>query len=108
MTGFGQDLLNVSLGDGDSDGNIFEQAWDKVSDGVKDKINDIANDVVDEAADRLGISEWYSLHVMTVCEGSYKPNATASNAGLNSTECHDTAPNSEHYPTFRLSRYMSG
>lgn len=45
----------------------------------------------DSAADGmsavLGISEFYSLHVMNVCEGTFAPNATATGAWRNVSSC---------------------
>ncbi|CAK7267153.1 hypothetical protein SEPCBS57363_002452 [Sporothrix epigloea] len=46
---------------------------------------------LDSAADGmsavLGISEFYSLHVMNVCEGTFAPNATATGAWRNVSSC---------------------
>lgn len=53
-------------------------------------LNDIGNDIADKLADELGIEQFYSLHVMDTCQGSYAPNATASGASYNVTNC--TAP----------------
>ena len=50
-------------------------------------LDDIGDDIADQLADRLGIHEFYSLHVMDACEGDFKPNATAVNAGYNVTNC---------------------
>lgn len=50
-------------------------------------LDDIGNDVADKLADELGIEQFYSLHVMNMCEGNYAPNATASNAWQNTTNC---------------------
>lgn len=50
-------------------------------------LNDIGNDVADKLADELGIEQFYSLHVMNMCEGTYAPNATANNAWQNVTNC---------------------
>ncbi|KAK7698030.1 hypothetical protein SLS64_012908 [Diaporthe eres] len=50
-------------------------------------LDDIGNDVADKLADELGIEQFYSLHVMNMCEGNYAPNATASNAWQNITNC---------------------
>ncbi|KAK2601486.1 hypothetical protein N8I77_010934 [Diaporthe amygdali] len=50
-------------------------------------LDDIGNDVADKLADELGIEQFYSLHVMNMCEGNYAPNATASNAWQNVTNC---------------------
>ncbi|KAK1829923.1 actin cortical patch SUR7/pH-response regulator pali [Podospora conica] len=61
---------------------------DSVKDDVEETLNDIGNRVADRLADRLGISEFYSLHALTICEGDFKPNATANGADRNVTECH--------------------
>lgn len=50
-------------------------------------LDDIGNDIADKLADELGIEQFYSLHVMNMCEGSYAPNATANNAWQNVTNC---------------------
>ncbi|POS78462.1 SUR7 protein [Diaporthe helianthi] len=50
-------------------------------------LDDIGNDIADKLAEELGIEQFYSLHVMNMCEGSYAPNATASNARQNVTNC---------------------
>lgn len=66
--------------------------WNEVKDDVKGKINNITGDVADKLADTIGISEWYSIHVMATCDGQYKPNATAPGAGYNVTNCTNSAP----------------
>jgi hypothetical protein len=43
--------------------------------------------LIDKAAKELGIKQFYSLHLMNMCEGYYKPNASTPNAGTNVTEC---------------------
>ncbi|KAI3391145.1 hypothetical protein diail_7912 [Diaporthe ilicicola] len=50
-------------------------------------LDDIGNDVADKLANELGIEQFYSLHVMDMCEGNYAPNATAPNAWQNTTNC---------------------
>jgi hypothetical protein len=47
----------------------------------------LADDVTDAIAKELGIKEWYSLHLMDMCEGTYKPNATAKGAAKNVSRC---------------------
>ncbi|KAM7188455.1 Actin cortical patch SUR7/pH-response regulator PalI [Naviculisporaceae sp. PSN 640] len=54
---------------------------------IIDKIDDINNEIADRLADRLGIHEFYSLHVLTICDGEFEPNATAPEAGKNVTSC---------------------
>lgn len=54
---------------------------------IIDKIDDINNEIADRLADRLGIHEFYSLHVLSICDGEFEPNATAPDAGKNVTSC---------------------
>lgn len=46
-----------------------------------------ADSAADDMAAVLGISEFYSLHVMNVCEGTFAPNATADGAWRNVSSC---------------------
>lgn len=50
-------------------------------------LNDIGNDIADKLADELGIDQFYSIHVMDLCQGEFEPNATSPHASLNITEC---------------------
>jgi hypothetical protein len=50
-------------------------------------LNDVGNDVADKLASELGIEQFYSVHVLDLCQGNYAPNATAENARLNLTSC---------------------
>ncbi|KAI9167058.1 Anditomin synthesis protein L [Paramyrothecium foliicola] len=108
MTGFGQNIVpptgNGQQDDGDT--NILEDVWDRISDDARDTINDITGNIADEVADRLGISEWYSMHIMTVCEGSFTPNATAPDIGLNVSACRETAPKEKFNLTDMLDREL--
>lgn len=54
---------------------------------IIDKIDDINNEIADKLADRLGIHQFYSLHVLSICDGEFEPNATAPDAGKNVTSC---------------------
>lgn len=67
--------------------DTIEETWDDAKESVIDEINDIVGDIAGDIAETLGISEWYSLHVMDACEGNYSPNSTAEGASLNITEC---------------------
>lgn len=99
----GKNLLDTSSDastnkdDGDDDGILgsIKDKWNKAKDKVKGEINEITGDVADELADRLGVSEWYSIHVMSTCDGDFKPNATSPGAGFNVTNCTNSAPESE-------------
>lgn len=90
----GHDLIDSSSSDDssddDDDGGFLSDVGDTlgdIKDSVVDEINDLVGDAVDDIANAIGISDWYSLHVMDACEGNYKPNATASSTSLNITNC---------------------
>jgi len=54
---------------------------------LESDLNDIVGDVADKLAGELGISQWYSIHLMDMCEGMYNPNATEKGAHKNVTHC---------------------
>ncbi|GAO16759.1 uncharacterized protein UV8b_06811 [Ustilaginoidea virens] len=89
---------NTSKGkDGDKKGGLLGDIqgwWHDAKDDAKDKLHDISSHVADKLAEKLGISEWYSLHVMDSCRGMFSPNTTASNPGLNVTNCTVSSPDS--------------
>lgn len=80
---------------GDKKGGLLGdiKGWldDKKGD-AKDKINDVTGKIADKLAKKIGVKEWYSLHIMDSCEGYFAPNATAVNAGLNITNCTSSSP----------------
>lgn len=47
----------------------------------------LANSIGDSLADQLGIGEFYSIHAMDFCQGSFKPSAFDVNAATNVTNC---------------------
>ena len=67
--------------------DTIQDTWDDAKETVIDQINDAVGDLAGEVAEAIGISEWYSLHVMDVCEGNYSPNSTAEDASLDVTGC---------------------
>jgi hypothetical protein len=54
---------------------------------VSRDLNGIIGDSANKFATDLGIKQWYSMHLMDMCEGTYTPNATTSGAQLNVTSC---------------------
>jgi hypothetical protein len=72
-------------------GSFFSSVAQNVSNAIEGELEDIANDVVGDVADKLaaalGIHQFYSLHLMDLCEGQYEPNATAKGAHKNVTKC---------------------
>ncbi|KAK2606124.1 hypothetical protein QQS21_003519 [Conoideocrella luteorostrata] len=81
--------------DGDKKGGLLGDVkdwWDDKKGDAKDKINDVTGHIADKLAKKIGVSEWYSLHVMDSCEGFYAPNTTAPNPGFNITNCTSSGP----------------
>ncbi|KAF4952423.1 hypothetical protein FGADI_6781 [Fusarium gaditjirri] len=100
---------DASSNNNDEDDGFFGKAadkWNEVKDDVKGKINDITGDVADKLADTIGISEWYSIHVMATCDGQYKPNATSPGAGYNVTNCTNSAPEKRFNLTEMLDKQL--
>ncbi|KAF3759909.1 hypothetical protein M406DRAFT_297234 [Cryphonectria parasitica EP155] len=84
----GQNFL-ANLADGSSSGlfSSIEASATAVIGSVESEaasiLNDIGNDVADKLSKELGIEQFYSFHVLDLCQGDYAPNATASGAWLN-------------------------
>jgi hypothetical protein len=53
------------------------------------------NELADMLAKKLGIHEFYSLHLMDGCDGYFEPNATAPSPGYNVTNCTTPLPKGE-------------
>ncbi|ERF69489.1 hypothetical protein EPUS_01818 [Endocarpon pusillum Z07020] len=79
--------LNL-LGDSESSdrgglGGLFDKG--------KDALQDVGNDAIDAASsavtDALDIKDFYSAHLMTFCEGDFKPNAKDPKAEEEVTAC---------------------
>lgn len=85
-------MLSRATSDGDQDRGGIGGFIDDLSDGVTEFINDLGNNIVDHFSDELGISQWYSIHLMTMCSGDYAPNATDPDANHNVTSCTKQKP----------------
>lgn len=105
MSNFGHDLVPTPTSSGSqptaTDDDGF--GWDDIQDGlddieqqISDQLNDITNDIADQLAHELGISQWYSLHIMNACEGNFAPNATSPGAWYNTTNCTAQSPGGMH------------
>jgi hypothetical protein len=68
-------------------GSFFSSIAHNVSNTIEGDINGIIGDVADKLAKELGIKQWYSLHLMDLCEGTFTPNATEKGASLNVSTC---------------------
>ncbi|KAK2759433.1 hypothetical protein FQN54_002911 [Arachnomyces sp. PD_36] len=66
----------------DGDGGFF----DDLENDVQDTINDKADDVADYITDEIGIHDFYSVHLMTYCEGFYEPNGLVQPDGSSPSE----------------------
>lgn len=73
--------------------DILRDKWQDLKDDTRDKVNQITANIADDIADKVGVADWYSLHVMNSCEGEYSPKATVIGAGLNVTNCTSASPN---------------
>lgn len=103
MSYFGKDLLPTSTSSGapeptetnsgglegwfDDLGDDIGDAADDIEGEITDQLNDIINDAADKLAETLGISQWYSFHIMNTCEGDFAPNTTVTGAWYNTTNC---------------------
>ncbi|TDZ22761.1 SUR7 family protein pun1 [Colletotrichum orbiculare MAFF 240422] len=94
MSTLGQNVFELGADPSDNDDaiTVVEGLLGGITDEVQDLINDITSDIADRLANELGISEWYSLHLMDVCQGEFAPNVTAPNPWLNVTKCTQPRP----------------
>ncbi|GAW14394.1 hypothetical protein ANO14919_037960 [Xylariales sp. No.14919] len=100
LSHFGQDLVATpASSDVKPSETTGSSLWDQLADDARglggditDGINNITNEVADKVTEELGISQWYSLHVMTLCEGMFSPNASDPGAWYNLTNCTAQKP----------------
>lgn len=52
-----------------------------------DALQDIQNDIADQLAKKLGIKEFYSIHLVDLCQGDFSPKATDPEATFDVTNC---------------------
>ncbi|KAI1177433.1 actin cortical patch SUR7/pH-response regulator pali [Nemania sp. FL0916] len=103
LSNFGQDLIPTKTSSGDSKpsetsgsswlDSIIDGAEDlgqDIGDDITDGLNNITGGIADKFIEKLGISEWYSVHILSGCEGMFAPNASEPGAWFNLTNC--TAP----------------
>ncbi|KAI1203948.1 actin cortical patch SUR7/pH-response regulator pali [Nemania serpens] len=93
LSNFGQNLVpspTKSSPKPSKTGSLFDQIVDDahgLGQDISDGVNNITNQIADQITKELGISQWYSLHVMTACEGMFAPNASSPSAWYNLTKC---------------------
>ncbi|KAL7789484.1 actin cortical patch SUR7/pH-response regulator pali [Trichoderma ceciliae] len=96
--------------DDDDDESLFDRLKDKVhdlGDDAKGKISEITGDIIDDIADELGISDWYSIHIMNACQGFFGANATTTHFKLNVTNCTQSSPSNRFNLTEVLNQELS-
>ena len=69
---------------------------DAVGSGAAD-LAGVEDDIADKLSEKLGIQQWYSLHVTNICRGTFAPNATTVGAALNVTNCTEPLKTSMSY-----------
>ncbi|TGJ84494.1 hypothetical protein E0Z10_g4289 [Xylaria hypoxylon] len=100
LSNFGQNLVATPTSSDTkpsetTGGSLFDQLADDargLGQDITDGINNITNEIAGNVIEELGISEWYSLHIMTICEGMFSPNASAPGAWFNMTNCTAQQP----------------
>lgn len=87
----GHNLLNAtkppSSSDPNSIGGYLSGLASNITSAIESDLTPIENNLADELAAKLGIKQWYSMHMMDLCEGVYSPNATSPDASYNATSC---------------------
>jgi hypothetical protein len=84
----GQTLVSSS-----SDSSLSSTIMNLIPDSIENSITNEINDQIGEIRQRLGVEDWYSMHMLNYCEGQYTPeeaaNATLKESDIskNVTEC---------------------
>lgn len=85
-------------------GSFLSGIKHNITDTIEGDFNGVIGDVADKLAKELGIKQWYSLHLMDTCEGTYLPNATEKGANLNISTCSNQTAMCKHIyiPTSKI------
>lgn len=70
----------------ESDNNKSIVGKNSARDSLDDAFDDLFNNLTANMAGFLGISDWYSIHVINACQGEFVHNTT-SYGSLNTTSC---------------------
>lgn len=52
-------------------GSFLTGTLKNITDDIKDEVNELVGDAVGKLAKEIGIKQFYSLHLMDMCEGNY-------------------------------------
>lgn len=73
-----------------------ENAATSAASDALSSLSDIENDIADQLAKKLGIKEFYSIHLVDLCDGDFQPKATDPDATFNVTNCTTPFQYGEH------------
>ncbi|RDA82378.1 hypothetical protein CP532_4013 [Ophiocordyceps camponoti-leonardi (nom. inval.)] len=59
---------------------------------IRGKLNEGAGRLADKVVGKLHLAQWYSMHIMDACEGTFEPNFTSPDAKLKTTKCTTSDP----------------
>ncbi|OAQ99271.1 hypothetical protein LLEC1_04488 [Akanthomyces lecanii] len=68
--------------------DFFNDIEKNITSATTHGIDSFVDDAATQAKSRFNISDWYSLHVLSTCQGNYAPNATVSSPGRHTTSCN--------------------
>lgn len=89
-SGLGHNISPTSSGASSSPtsiGSWLTNLAQNATDDIEGEFDDIRNDITDKLSEKLGIHQWYSMHMMTMCMGTFSPNATAKGASRDVSSC---------------------
>ncbi|KIX09977.1 uncharacterized protein Z518_01058 [Rhinocladiella mackenziei CBS 650.93] len=86
----------------DGDGGLF----DSLVNDIQDDINDLLNDATSDIAEALDLPDFFNVHLMNFCQGSYAPNATAEDPHQNITECSNSSLSFHFEPTKTVEEHL--
>lgn len=67
--------------------SAVESGLEHLVDEAKQELEKIEDNLADELYEKLGIQQFYSMHLMDLCWGNFTPNATTLGAGWGVTNC---------------------
>jgi hypothetical protein len=104
-SGLGHDVSPTSSGSSSSPtsiGSWLTNIAKNATDDIEGEFDDIHNDITDKLAEKLGIHQWYSLHMTDMCMGTYSPKATAKGASKNVSSCTNMTAMCMLIPSFQI------
>ncbi|KAJ0117293.1 sur7 protein [Diaporthe amygdali] len=90
LNDIGNGINSVANQAGSAVGNVATAAGAAATEAVGkglDALSDIQNNLADELAKKLGIKEFYSIHLVDLCQGDFTPKATDPEATFDVSNC---------------------